>query len=452
MREEGADSTAQGQMLIRVRGLSAGYGDAAALRDVHFDVPRTGVFGLMGPSGAGKSTLLRALGRWNHSVPSFWTTGSVTCDEREILAQGSPAAARRLLPLLGQKARLYGSTVIDNLVADVPDHGTMQPWQLRAVAQAILGPVGLWEEFCPLLDAPALSLSMAAHKKLLIARLLSSAPPGLLADEPLTDISLAEEDSLLDFIRQVARSRVVLVVLHNKQQARRLCDWICLITGNRIAEVTPAAEFFVAPRTELGRQFLESGSCWPSAGDEETASPGASAVQPEVGRAAAIASAARTRVPPREFHWVIKDRLAGVQRPGLLGDVDDELARLAALGIKVLVSLTEDAFDAAKLAEFGIEGVHLSVPDMGVPPLPAAIDLCRRIAAWTEAGRPTALHCRAGLGRTGTLLAAALVFRGLDAVKAIERVRLVNPRYIQSDVQFQFVHQLAEALRPTTAA
>lgn len=434
------------QVLIRVRGLSAGYGDTTVLRDIHLDIPRTGIFGLMGPSGAGKSTLLRALGRWNHGIPSFWTTGSVSCDGREILAQGSPAAAHKLLPLLGQKARLYGSTVAENLVADVPDHATMRPWQLRAVAQAILAPVGLWEEFCPLLDSPALNLSMAVHRKLLIARLLGPAPPGLLADEPLTDVSLAEEETLLDFIRQVSRSRVILVVLHNKQQALRLCDWICLVTGNRIAEVTPAAQFFAAPCTELGRRFLESGSCWPNAGDEDEP-----ACTPAFGRTAAIASAARARVPPREFHWVIKDRLAGVQRPGLLGDADDELARLAGLGIKVLVSLTEEAFDAAKLTEFGIEGVHVSVPDMGVPTLPAAVDLCRRIAAWMEAGRPTALHCRAGLGRTGTLLAAALVFHGLDAVKAIERVRLVNPRYIQSDAQLQFVHRFAEALRPATA-
>jgi atypical dual specificity phosphatase len=118
----------------------------------------------------------------------------------------------------------------------------------------------------------------------------------------------------------------------------------------------------------------------------------------------------------------------------------------------VLVSLTEDPFDAAKLAEFGIEGVHVPIPDMSVPTLDTGIALCRRISAWMDGGRPTALHCRAGLGRTGTMLAAALVFRGLDAVKAIERVRLVNPRYIQSDVQLQFVHHLARALRPPTAA
>jgi len=438
--------------LILVRGLSIGYGQATILRGVDLDIPRTGVFALMGPSGAGKSTLLRTLGRWNHHVSSFWATGSVVCDGKEILAQGSPAPARRLLPLLGQKARLYGATVIENLVADVPDHATMQPWQLRALAQAILGPVGLWESYSSQLETPALSLTMAAHKKLLIARLLSAGSPALLVDEPLTDISLAEEAPLMDFIAAVGRTRAVLVVLHNKQQARRLCDWVCLVTGGKIAEVTPAEEFFRAPRTALGHDFLSSGSCWPT-GEEtapDEAQPGA--VSAQQARVTAIATAARERIPPREFHWVIKDRLAGMQRPGLLGDVDDELARLAGYGIKVLVSLTEEPFDAAKLAEFGIEGVHVPIPDMGAPTVGDAIDLCRRIAAWTESGRATALHCRAGLGRTGTLLAAALVFQGLDAVKAIERVRLVNPRYIQSDVQLRFVHEFADALRSNAAA
>lgn len=41
------------------------------------------------------------------------------------------------------------------------------------------------------------------------------------------------------------------------------------------------------------------------------------------------------------------------------------------------------------------------------------------------------------------------MYRGLDAVKAIERVRLVNPRYIQSDVQLRFLHAFAEATRAT---
>lgn len=453
MANNSAERVPLDDTLIRACDLSIGYADARVLQDINFEVPRTGVFGLMGPSGAGKSTLLRTLGRWNHGVPSFCATGSVTCDGREILAQGSPAAAHRLLPLLGQKARLYGSTVIENLVADVADHAAMRPWQLRALAQAILGPVGLWEEFCPVLDAPVLSLSLAAHKKLLIARLLSTGPPGLLMDEPLSDISVAEERSVLEFIKEVGRNRAVLAVLHNKQQARELCDRICLITGGRIAEITPAAQFFAAPRSELGRQFLKSGSSWPGAGDNEDAEEAASPeTQPQSNRATAIASAARARIPPREFHWVIKDRLAGVQRPGLLGDVDDELARLAAFGIKVLVSLTEEAFDAAKLSEFGIEGVHLLVPDMGVPTIPAAVDLCQRISAWIDTRCPTALHCRAGLGRTGTLLATALVYRGMDAVKAIERVRLVNPRYIQSEAQLRFVHEFAGALRSETAA
>lgn len=361
MTESHGGSLPPSDTLIRARDLSIGYGDVRVLNELSFDVPRTGVFGLMGPSGAGKSSLLRTLGRWNHGVPAFWATGSVTCDDREILSEGSPAAARKLLPILGQKARLYGLTVIENLVADVVDHDAMVPWQRRALAQAILGPVGLWEEFATLLDTPALSLSMAAHKKLLISRLVSTAPAALLADEPLSDISMAEERALLDFIKAVGRSRAVLIVLHNKQQARDLCDTICLLTGGRIVEVTPAAQFFAEPRTVLGRQFLESGSCWPN-GTEEESSSAAAAVEVSREHVSPITSHAHARLPPREFHWIVKDRLAGMQRPGLLGDVDDELTRLAAFGIKVLVSLTEEAFDPARLALFNIDGCTYRFP------------------------------------------------------------------------------------------
>ncbi|MGE0326021.1 MAG: dual specificity protein phosphatase family protein, partial [Polyangiaceae bacterium] len=64
-----------------------------------------------------------------------------------------------------------------------------------------------------------------------------------------------------------------------------------------------------------------------------------------------------------------------------------------------------------------------------------------------ERGDRVAVHCHAGLGRTGTMLAAFLIYRGETAEAAITRVREVRPSYIQSQAQLDFLKRFAEDCR-----
>jgi atypical dual specificity phosphatase len=129
-----------------------------------------------------------------------------------------------------------------------------------------------------------------------------------------------------------------------------------------------------------------------------------------------------------------------------LRDEEEDLRALGLLGAQYLVSLTEEAFPPERLARHGVVGIHFPIVDMGVPALESAVHLVASINRRVDAGLPTVLHCKAGLGRTGTLLACVLVYRGMSAVAAIHEVRCVNPRYIQSDAQLEFIARFAEAL------
>ena len=62
-------------------------------------------------------------------------------------------------------------------------------------------------------------------------------------------------------------------------------------------------------------------------------------------------------------------------------------------------------------------------------------------------GASVAIHCRAGLGRTGTLLAAVLIYEGFAALDAIERVRRVQPRFVQSQSQAEFLERFERFIR-----
>ena len=72
--------------------------------------------------------------------------------------------------------------------------------------------------------------------------------------------------------------------------------------------------------------------------------------------------------------------------------------------------------------------------------------LLARMSAALRRGEVLAVHCLAGLGRTGTVLAAWLVREGLTAEEALRRVRLIDAQYVQSETQEALLYEFENAL------
>ena len=90
---------------------------------------------------------------------------------------------------------------------------------------------------------------------------------------------------------------------------------------------------------------------------------------------------------------------------------------------------------------------HFPIADMGIPSPRDTLDLCRFILAKVELAEPVAVHCKAGLGRTGTVLACCLVTQGASPEDAVQQLRLVNNYYIQTQAQEMFIRHYADYLR-----
>ena len=134
---------------------------------------------------------------------------------------------------------------------------------------------------------------------------------------------------------------------------------------------------------------------------------------------------------PVNFSWLLPGRVAGMARP-----VMDDEEWLREQGVTSLVSLTLTP------PSIGFRILHVPIPDMHPPSvrqLQAAVDFIR--AAWDEGG--VAVHCGAGIGRTGTVLAAVLVAEGSDADEAIAVVRAARPGSIETPEQEHRVHEFA---------
>ncbi len=155
--------------------------------------------------------------------------------------------------------------------------------------------------------------------------------------------------------------------------------------------------------------------------------------------------AAVTRYPgnsagPRGFVWIEEGRLAATPQPGVSADVDYDLSLLKGVGVTTLITLTERDFPQESLARHGLTNLHLPVADRKAPTAAEMDVLVSRMRELLERGEVLAVHCLAGLGRTGTILAAYLVKeKGLSAQVALNQVRRFNRQFVQSDDQEDFL-------------
>jgi atypical dual specificity phosphatase len=140
------------------------------------------------------------------------------------------------------------------------------------------------------------------------------------------------------------------------------------------------------------------------------------------------------------FSWVVPQRLAGMAKPGAFSNsLEQDLTILEARGIRMIVTLTEDALPAEDLGLHGIEAVHIPVVDYTAPTQDQLLEFVRVAGEAMHDGRPVATHCFAGKGRTGTVLAAWLVSTGRSGSDAIDAIRAARPGSIETEEQEQAV-------------
>ncbi|MDQ3884239.1 MAG: dual specificity protein phosphatase 23 [Thermoproteota archaeon] len=135
---------------------------------------------------------------------------------------------------------------------------------------------------------------------------------------------------------------------------------------------------------------------------------------------------------PTNFSWVLDGKLAGSGLPVS----EEEFRWVVDKGIKSIVTVREVRLPREWFDGADIDYHHLVVEDYGAPTVEDIDELVNFIDNKIRIGKAVLVHCAAGKGRTGTVLAAYMIKKqNLTAEQAIEKIRIIRPGSVQSIVQ-----------------
>ncbi|AZS20821.1 MULTISPECIES: ABC transporter ATP-binding protein [unclassified Caulobacter] len=218
--------------------LSIRQGRKTVVEDATFSVKPGELVGVVGPNGAGKTSLLRAgLGL----LPLLRGEARLSGQAVTSLA---PTARARLVGYLPQDRRVAWNVSARMVAAlgatDLPES------EADAVAVERLARVGAGD----LVDRGVLDMSGGERAKVLLARMLATRAPLLVADEPVAGLDPDAQLLTLDLLRGEAASGAgVVVTLHDLGLAARCCDRIVVVSKGRVVADAP-------PREALSRGVL----------------------------------------------------------------------------------------------------------------------------------------------------------------------------------------------------
>ena len=140
------------------------------------------------------------------------------------------------------------------------------------------------------------------------------------------------------------------------------------------------------------------------------------------------------------FGWVLENQLGGSQGPVNLQD----LFFLNRQGVRAVIRMEERTIPADTGGYVDMVDMYEPVPDFTPPAQEQIRRMIDFIDAQTGAGRPVAVSCYAGIGRTGTVLACYLVSRGASPPDAVNEVRRLRPGSVQTPEQEAAVYEYAQ--------
>ncbi|OZV80441.1 methionine ABC transporter ATP-binding protein [Micromonospora echinospora] len=244
--------------MIRIEGLRKTFptrgGPVTAVDGVDLTVAEGQVFGVVGRSGAGKSTLLRCVNLLERPDEGRVTVAGV---ELTGLPERHLRRARQDIGMIHQHfALLHSRTAAGNVSFALEVMGV--PRRKRAArVEELLDLVDLTDRA----DAYPAQLSGGQKQRVGIARALASRPRLLLSDEATSALDPDTTGAILTLLRDLTRrlGLTILLITHEMDVVKRLCDAVAVMRDGRFVESGPVADLVNRPDSQLARDLFPLG-------------------------------------------------------------------------------------------------------------------------------------------------------------------------------------------------
>ena len=215
-----------------------------ALDDVSLSFRDNEFVAVLGPSGSGKTTMLNVVGGLDH-----FDSGDLLIDDistKDFRDRDWDAYRNNRIGFVFQSYNLIPhQTILENVELALTLTGVGRAERRRRAVEA-LGRVGLGQH----VDKRPAQLSGGQMQRVAIARALINDPEIVLADEPTGALDSTTSVQVMDLLKEVAQDRLVIMVTHNPELARRYATRIVTLADGRITDDSDPFDAAAAPRRD----------------------------------------------------------------------------------------------------------------------------------------------------------------------------------------------------------
>ncbi|MFA7449100.1 MAG: ATP-binding cassette domain-containing protein [Weeksellaceae bacterium] len=215
-------------MGITIQNLTKKYGEQLALDNVSFSIQKGEVVGLLGPNGAGKSTLMKSV-----TGAILPTSGEIEVDGFSVLKQ--PIETKKKIGFLPENNPLYYEMYVKEYLQFVANLRKENKQRIEEVIQK----VGLTPESHKKIG----QLSKGYKQRVGLAQAILSNPEILILDEPTNGLDPNQILEIRDVIREIGKSKTVILSTHIMQEVEALCSRVILLNKGKVISDSPIEEF-----------------------------------------------------------------------------------------------------------------------------------------------------------------------------------------------------------------
>ncbi|QEC45755.1 ABC transporter ATP-binding protein [Pseudobacter ginsenosidimutans] len=226
--------------IVKIEKLSHRYTVQWAIRDIDFEIPKNGIYGLLGSNGAGKSTTMNIM------------CGVLKQTEGDVFIKGismrnNPVAAKRHIGFLPQKPPLNADLTVEEFLRYSGRLRFIPARELNKAVDSVLDRCAIAHFRRRLIG----NLSGGYQQRVGIAQAIIHNPDFVVLDEPTNGLDPNQIIEIRKLVKEIAEDRTVILSTHILSEVQATCDYIRMIEQGRMVFAGTVEDFdnYIVPNT-----------------------------------------------------------------------------------------------------------------------------------------------------------------------------------------------------------